>query len=282
MSIANKWGFPDLGFGMGLRTVHYSHILQHWPAIDFFEIIVENYMGSGGRPIYMLEQIAERYPVMLHGVSLSVGSTDPVDFEYLKLLKNLINLVKARWVSDHLCWTGILGRNTHDLLPMPLTEESLTHVTQRVKVIQDFLEVPLVLENPSTYLEWAQDQLTEWDYLNALTAEADCGLLLDVNNVYVSSYNHGFSAQEYIQKISAQHVVYHHLSGHTNNGTYIVDTHDDHVIDEVWALYTQCYQRMGGRSTMVEWDAEIPPFEVVHAEVLKAAACRKPVVTSVG
>ena len=177
--IANKWGFPDLGFGMGLRTVHYSHILEHWPKVDFFEIIVENYMGSGGRPIYILEQIAERYPVLLHGVSLSVGSTDPVDFEYLKLLKNLIRLVKARWVSDHLCWTGILGRNTHDLLPMPLTQESLEHVSRRVQVIQDFLEVPLVLENPSTYLEWAQDQMTEWDYLNALTAETDCGLLLD-------------------------------------------------------------------------------------------------------
>lgn len=282
MSIQNKWGFPDLGFGMGLRTVHYSHILEHWPKVDFFEIIVENYMGSGGRPIYLLEQIAERYKILLHGVSLSVGSTDPVDFEYLKLLKNLLGLVKAQWVSDHLCWTGILGRNTHDLLPMPLTEESLEHVTRRVKIIQDFLEVPLVLENPSTYLEWAQDQMSEWDFLNALSASADCGLLLDVNNVYVSSYNHGFSAQEYIQKIAADRVVYHHLSGHTNNGTYIVDTHDDHVIDEVWALYRQCYQRLGGRSTMVEWDADIPAFEVVHAEVLKAARCRKPAEVKVG
>jgi uncharacterized protein (UPF0276 family) len=220
-------------------------------------------MGSGGRPIYLLEQIAERYKIMLHGVSLSVGSTDPVDFEYLKLLKNLIGLVKAQWVSDHLCWTGILGRNTHDLLPMPLTEESLEHVSRRVKIIQDFLEVPLVLENPSTYLEWAQDQMSEWDYLNALTASADCGLLLDVNNVYVSSYNHGFSAPEYIQKIAGDRVVYHHLSGHTNTGADLVDTHDDYVIDEVWALYTQCFQRLGGRSTMVEWDADIPAFEVV-------------------
>lgn len=276
MSIQNKWGFPDLGFGMGLRTVHYPHILQNWPQVDFFEIIVENYMGSGGRPIHILKQIAERYPVMLHGVSLSVGSTDPIDFEYLKLLKEIMGVVKARWVSDHLCWTGILGRNTHDLLPMPLTEESLEHVTRRVKIIQDFLEVPLVLENPSTYLEFAGDQLTEWDYLNALTSAADCGLLLDVNNVYVSSYNHGFSAEEYIQKIDGTRVVYHHLSGHTNNGAYIVDTHDDHVVDEVWQLYTRCFQRLGGRSTMVEWDAEIPAFEVVHAEVMKAAVCRRP------
>ncbi|MBT9587675.1 DUF692 domain-containing protein [bacterium] len=276
MSVQNKWGFPDLGFGMGLRTVHYPHILQNWPEVDFFEIIVENYMGSGGRPMHILEQVAERYPVLLHGVSLSVGSTDPVDFEYLKLLKTLVGVVKARWVSDHLCWTGILGRNTHDLLPMPLTQESLEHVIRRVKIIQDYLEVPLVLENPSTYLEFAGDQLTEWDYFNALTAASDCGLLLDVNNVYVSSYNHGFSAEEYIQKIDPERVVYHHLSGHTNNGTYIVDTHDDYVIDEVWQLYSKCFQRLGGRSTMVEWDAEIPAFEVVHAEVMKAAACRRP------
>lgn len=273
-ALGNLWGFPDLGFGMGLRTVHYPHILKHWPEVDFFEIIVENYMGSGGRPMQILDQIAERYPILLHGVSLSIGSADPLDFEYLRLLKGLADRVRAKWVSDHLCWTGILGKNSHDLLPMPLTEESLGHVARRVRVVQDYLERPLVLENPSTYLEFAQAQMSECQFLNRLASLADCGLLLDVNNVYVSAYNHGFSAEEYIDGVNAERVVYHHLAGHTNHGTHLVDTHDDHVVDEVWRLYQRCFARMGGRSTMVEWDAEIPGFEVVHSEVLKARSMR--------
>ena len=274
MSFQNKWGFPDLGFGLGLRTAHYSYILEHSPKVDFFEIIAENYMASEGRPAYVLDRIAEQYPVIVHGVSMSVGSTDPVDFEYLGLLKRLARRVKAEWVSDHLCWTGVLGRNTHDLLPLPLTEESLRHVVSRVKTMQDFLEMPIVLENPSTYLEFSDNQMAEWEFLNQMSQQADCGLLLDVNNVYVSSFNHGFSALEYIDKIDGGRVVYHHLSGHSHCGDHIIDTHDDHVIDEVWELYHQCFRKFGPRSTLVEWDAEIPAFEVVHAEALKAARYR--------
>ena len=260
---------------MGLRTVHYAHILEHWPKVDFFEVIAENYMGSGGRPLQILDRVAERYPVMIHGVSLSVGSTDPLDFEYLRLLKELADRVGAPWISDHLCWTGVLGRNSHDLLPVPLTDESLKHVAERVRQIQDYLERPLILENPSTYLEFSRNTWSEWDFLNELCARSDCGLLLDVNNVYVSAFNHGFSAEEYLDKIAPERVVYHHLSGHTNYGTHILDTHDDHVIDEVWALYRRAFQRLGPRSTMVEWDAEIPAFDIVHAEVLKARTCRQ-------
>jgi uncharacterized protein (UPF0276 family) len=203
-----------------------------------------------------------------------VGSTDPLNFNYLALLKSLADRVRAPWVSDHLCWTGVLGRNTHDLLPLPLTDGTLHHVAARVRQIQDVLERPLILENPSTYLEFSHNTWHEWDFLNELCRLSDCGLLLDVNNVYVSSYNHGFSAEDYIDQIDPTRVVYHHLSGHTNYGTHILDTHDDHVVDEVWTLYRRAFQRIGPRLTMVEWDAEIPAFEVVHAEVLKARTCR--------
>jgi uncharacterized protein len=277
---SNKWGFPDLGFGLGLRTVHYQHILRNWPEVDFFEVLAENFMSSEGRPTAILEAVSERYPIVVHGVSLSVGSTDPLDMDYLGRLKNLARSVKAQWVSDHLCWTGVVGRNTHDLLPMPLTDESLAHVISRVKMIQDFMEMPLVIENPSTYLEFKVDQWKEWDYLNTLCREADCGLLLDVNNIFVSGHNHGFDVHEYVDAIDPDRVVYHHLAGHSNHGNYIIDTHNDHVVSEVWDLYARCYQRFGARPTLVEWDADIPPFETVHAEVLKSRLYRDQAVAS--
>lgn len=267
---AARLGLPNLGLGIGLRTPHFPHILTQNPAVDWFEIISENFMDSGGRPRHVLNQIAERYSVVMHGVSLSVGSTDPLNFDYLGRLRKLAREVKALWVSDHLCWTGVAGRNTHDLLPLPLNEESLAHVAARVRTIQDFLERPLVLENPSTYVEFTTSTMPEWEFLARLAADTGCGLLLDVNNVYVSSVNHDFDPAEYIRGVPRDRVVQFHLAGHTHCGTHIVDTHDGPVVDPVWDLYRLAHQHTGGAATLLEWDAKIPPFAEVHAEVLKA------------
>jgi uncharacterized protein (UPF0276 family) len=274
-STRNRWGFPDLGVGVGLRSVHFAHILSHWPAVDWFEAISENFMDTGGRPLHVLEQVAERYPVVLHGVSLGIGNTDPLDREYLRKLKELATRVRARWVSDHLCWTGVAGRNTHDLLPMPYTEQALRHTVARVREVSERLERPLVLENPSSYVEFAASSLPEWEFLARLAEEADCGLLLDVNNVYVSSFNHGFDPLAYLEAIPAERVVQYHLAGHTNKGTHIIDTHSDHAIPEVWELYRRAWERSGPVATLYEWDENIPSFEVVHAEARKAIARRE-------
>ena len=267
---APRLGHDHLGLGVGLRTVHFNHILEHWPAVDWFEIISENFMDSAGRPRYVLEQIAERYPVVMHGVSMSIGSTDPLNFDYLTKLRRLAAEVKPRWISDHLCWTGVLGLNAHDLLPIPLNEETLAHVVARIRTVQDYLERPLVLENPSTYVTFAQSTISEWEFLARMSAESGCGLLLDVNNVYVSSVNHDFDPHEYVANMPGERVVQFHLAGHTNCRTHLIDTHDDHVIDPVWELYRLAHRRTGGVSTLLEWDARIPEFPVVHAEVLKA------------
>lgn len=265
-----RLGYEHLGLGVGLRSVHYPYIMQHWPAVDWFEVISENYMDSQGRPLHVLEQIAERYPIVMHGVSMSIGSSDPLNMDYLQKLKRLANIVNARWVSDHLCWTGVLGRNSHDLLPVPLNEETLAHVVGRIRTVQEVLERPLVLENPSSYIEFAASTMPEWQFLSEMASQADCGLLLDVNNVYVSSINHDFDPVEFIRNVPHQRVVQFHLAGHTNMGTYCIDTHDGPVIDPVWALYRLAYELTGGVSTLLEWDASIPPFEEMHAEVLKA------------
>ena len=265
-----RLGHPHLGFGLGLRTVHYPYILKHRPPVDWFEIISENYMDSGGRPRYVLEQIAERYPIVMHGVSLSIGSSDPLNFEYLDKLQRLAKLVDASWVSDHLCWTGVAGRNSHDLLPIPLTEAVLRHVAERVRIVQDKLERPLVLENPSTYVTFACSSMPEWEFLSRLTDATDCGLLLDVNNVYVSSRNHDFDPEEYLRSIPHDRVVQFHLAGHTDLGTHCIDTHDGRVVDRVWELYRLAHELTGGVSTLLEWDAQIPSFPEVHGEVLKA------------
>ncbi len=268
--LAANLGLPHLGLGVGLRSVHFPYILEHEPDVDWFEVISENFMDSQGRARYVLEAIAERYPVVMHGVSLSIGSTDPLNFEYLGKLRRLADEIKPHWISDHLCWTGVLGLNAHDLLPLPLNEETLEHVIERVNVVQDFLERPLVLENPSSYVTFAGSTLPEWEFLAQLAAATDCGLLLDVNNVYVSSVNHDFDPREYIENVPHRRVVQFHLAGHTDCRTHIIDTHDDHVIDPVWELYRLAHQRTGGASTLLEWDAKIPEFPVVHAEVLKA------------
>jgi len=265
-----RLGHQHLGFGIGLRSVHYEHILKENPRIDWFEIISENYMDSQGRPRYVLEQIAERYPVVMHGVSLSIGSSDPLNFDYLGRLKRLAADVNAGWVSDHVCWTGVAGRNSHDLLPLPYNEATLRHVVERIGIVQDVLERPLVLENPSSYVTFAESTMEEWEFVTRLAEEADCGLLLDVNNVYVSSVNHDFDPVEYLRNVPGERVVQFHLAGHTNCGTHCIDTHDGHVIDPVWELYQEALRLTGGVSTLLEWDSGIPEFPVVHNEVLKA------------
>jgi len=268
----NRFSLPNLGIGVGLRTVHYAHILEAKPDVDWFEILSENYMETKGRPLDFVDAVAGRYPVAMHGVSLSIGSTDPLDRDYLRDLRALRDRIGARWVSDHLCWTGAAGKNTHDLLPMPFTKEALNHVVDRVRAVQDFLGAPLALENPSSYLEFEQSTMTEWDFLAEVAERADCALLLDVNNVYVSSYNHGFDPANYLAAVPFDRVVQLHVSGHTSYETHIVDTHIGPVIDPVWELLGEAYVRSGsdGVSVLLEWDAEIPTFEETHAEALRA------------
>src|SRR5436190_6877713 len=215
-----RFDLPNLGVGVGLRSVHYGHVVDEKPAVDWFEIISENFMGVGGRPAWFLEQIAARYPIVMHGVSLSIGSTDPLDRGYLAALKELARTTKAHWVSDHLCWTGVARRNIHDLLPLPYTEECLRHVVARIREVQDVLERPLVLENPSSYVEFKSTTMSEWEFLARMAEDADCGLLLDVNNVFVSSFNHGFDPYEYLAGIPAERVVQFHVAGHTHKGTH--------------------------------------------------------------
>ena len=268
--MANRWGFRDLGIGIGLRTVHFGEILGGSPEIDWFEVLSENFMDTGGRPLHILDRVVERWPVALHGVSLSIGSTDPLNLDYLGRLKALAARTRAHWVSDHLCWTGVLGRNTHDLLPMPYTDEALRHTVKRVRAVQDILERPLVIENPSSYVEFAASTLTEWDFLAALADEADCGLLLDVNNVYVSAFNHGFDPNVYVDALPAERVVQFHVAGHTNRGTHIIDTHSDHALAEVWELYRRAWARTGPTATLYEWDEDIPELDVVLREAHKA------------
>lgn len=261
---------PKLGLGVGLRSSHFSHITQHWPEVDWFEAISENFMDSGGRPGYIIRQIAERYPIVLHGVSMSIGSSDPLNRDYFNKLKTLANDIKAVWVSDHLCWTGSVGINSHDLLPLPLNEDTLKHVAERVNQAQDMLERPLILENPSTYIGFKDSTMSEPQFLHALTELTNCGLLLDVNNVYVSCFNDGTDPLDYLKHFPFESVVQMHLAGHQHCGTHIVDTHDGPVCDDVWALFRLAWQQTQGTSTLLEWDGDVPAFDVMHQEVLRA------------
>lgn len=270
---ADRLGQPWLGFGVGLRSCHFAHILAHRPQVDFFEIISENFLGQGGFARHVLAEVATTYPVVMHGVSLSIGSSDPLDMDYLRQLRALADDIGAAWVSDHVCWTGVLGLNTHDLLPLPLTEESLRHVVDRIRIVQDVLERPLVLENPSTYLGFVSSTMTEWEFLSRMADDADCGLLLDVNNVYVSARNHEFDPCTYIRALPAQRVVQMHLAGHSDRGTYVIDTHDQPVADPVWELYRFATDLLPKVSTLVEWDEHVPPFEDLLAELNKTRQC---------
>lgn len=265
-----RLGLPDLGFGVGLRTAHFAYLEAESPDVDWFEAISENFLDSRGRPRWVLDWIAERYPVVLHGVSLSIGSTDPLDLDYLAKLKRLAQDVGAAWVSDHVCWTGVAGVNSHDLLPLPFTEACLAHVVGRIRAVQDVLERPLVLENPSTYLTFTSSTMSEAEFLSRMTMEADCGLLLDVNNAYVSGTNHGLDPAELVLSLPRDRVVQIHLAGHTHMGTHVVDTHDGPVAEPVWDLYRLALARYGPVSTLLEWDDRIPPFPTLAAEVGKA------------
>jgi hypothetical protein len=261
---------PHLDFGVGLRFPHLRYIKEHWPAVDFFEIISENFMESRGYRRHVLGSIAEHYPIFMHGVSLSIGSTDPLDFEYLARVRQLADGVCAVWVSDHLCWTGVAGINTHDLLPIPFTEASLAHVTRRIRIVQEFLDRPLVLENPTTYVGFVGSTLTEWEFLTRMVEATGCRLLLDVNNVYVSSVNHDFDPVEYVRSLPHKQVVQMHLAGHTDVGTHIVDTHDGPVADCVWELYRLASELVGPVPAVLEWDDRLPSFPELQAEVGKA------------
>lgn len=265
-----RLGYPNLGLGVGLRSAHFAYLMENTPDVDWFEVIPENFMDSHGLPRHVLERIAASYPVVLHSLSLSVGSTDPLDIDYLRRLDELAGETGAVWLSDHVCWTAVGGVNTHELVPIPFSEESLAHVVQRVRVVQDFLQRPLVLENPSSYVTFARSTMSEAEFLARMAEEADCGLLLDINNVYVSSVNHEFDPVGYLRSLPHNRVVQMHLAGHHDVGTHVVDTHDRPVADAVWELYDTAVQLIGPVSTLLEWDDNLPPFPEVHAEVLKA------------
>lgn len=265
---------PDLGVGVGLRAAHFDHVLAEWPAVGFFEIIAENFLDTRGRPRRVLERIAERYPIAMHGVSLSIGGTDPLDRDYLRRLRALVDAIRPHIVSDHLCWTGVAGRNTHDLLPLPLNEETLAHVAVRLRAVQDILGRSILLENPSTYVAFRASTIPEPEFLARLCEEAGCDLLLDVNNVHVSAFNNDFDPVAYIDAIPPARVAQLHLAGHLDEGTHLLDTHDRAVPDAVWALYRRACARFGPVSTLIEWDDQIPPFPILQAEAEKAKAER--------
>lgn len=265
-----RLGLPQLGLGVGLRNKHFNHLLHNPPVVDWFEIISENFMDDFGFARHVLMHIRKEVPVVMHGVSLSIGSTDPLNTDYLRRLKELAHVVEPSWISDHLCWTGVAYTNTHDLLPMPLTEESLLHVCTRVMQVQDFLQRQLVLENPSTYLQFKASTMHEWEFLSELAKRTGCGLLLDVNNVFVSAHNHGFDAMHYIENLPHNHIVQMHIAGPTDCGNLLIDTHDQPVPSAVWALYKKAQELTGGVSTLLEWDANIPDYPDLVEELFKA------------
>ena len=258
---------PFLGFGLGLRTEHYNAILETKPHVDWFEVLSENYMIPGGKPLHYLDRIRADYPVVMHGVSLSIGSTTPFDENYLRDLRQLADRIEPAWISDHLCWTGVHGQNMHDLLPLPYTEETAKHVAERVEIVQDYLGRQILLENVSSYASYVDSTMTEWEFIALICEKADCKLLLDVNNIYVSSYNHQFNAKTFIDGVPQNRVQQIHLAGHHNHGDYIIDTHDAPVIDPVWDLYSHALQRFGAISTMIERDDNMPELEELVEEL---------------
>jgi uncharacterized protein (UPF0276 family) len=266
----DRRAFPRLGVGVGLRRPHYTHVLDARPAMDWFEVIAENFMVDGGRPLAVLEAVRANYPIVLHGVSLSVGSTDPLNRDHLRRLAELARRFAPAWISDHLCWTGVGGRNLHDLLPLPYTDDVVTHVARRVRDTQDMLERHILIENVSSYLSYTNSTLTEWEFLTAVAETADCGILLDINNIFVSAFNHRFDARRYIDAIPIDRVVQFHLAGHSDHGAYLLDTHDHPIRAEVWELYEYAVRRFGPVATLIERDDNIPEFDELQAEALEA------------
>lgn len=290
MNFRERHRIPDLGIGVGARTKHYPVLFgdaphtqsldgiaaegQGAPAIDWLEVISENFMVAGGRPLANLDRLRETRRVVTHGVSLSIGAASPLDVDYLKRLKAVVERVDAPFFTDHLCWTGIAGVDVHDLLPLPYTEEALAFIAERIRRVQEFVGRPFGLENASSYLSFTSSEMPEWEFLSRLAEKADCGILLDCNNVYVSARNHGFDPGAYIDAVPADRVIQMHLAGHTDKGGYLLDTHSDHVCEEVWALYRQAIRRTGPVSTLVEWDESIPEWPVLEAEAALARRAR--------
>jgi uncharacterized protein (UPF0276 family) len=261
---------PFLGFGLGLRRQHYEYILEHRPRLDWFEIISENYTVPGGRPLHTLDRIRADYPMVMHGVSLSIGSSDPLDERHLSDLRTLAERIEPAWISDHLCWTGVGGHNAHDLLPLPYTGEALAHVTERILRVQDRLRRRIAIENVSSYMSFRHSEMPEWEFLAAVAETADCGILLDVNNIFVSAFNHGFDAQRYLEAMPADRIWQFHLAGHSDHGKFLLDTHDHPIRPEVWALYADACRRFGRVSTLIERDDNIPELPELLVEVEEA------------
>lgn len=259
-----------LGFGLGLRPEHYEAVLASAPRVDWFEVITENYLVPGGKPLYYLDRVRERFPLVMHGVSLSIGGVDPLDWTYLRELKALARRAAPEWISDHLCWTGVDGVNLHDLLPLPCTEEALRHIARRVGEVQDYLGRRILLENVSSYVTYRSSGMTEQQFLSELAAEADCDLLLDVNNVYVNSVNHGFDPYAFLCNIPAERVRQLHLAGHRRQGRRLIDTHDAPVAEKVWSLYTLAARRFPHAAVMIERDGDIPPLATLVDELDRA------------
>jgi uncharacterized protein (UPF0276 family) len=269
---ANQFNnFTEYGIGIGLRVPHYRHILEKKPVVDWFEIISENFMCDGGRPLEVLDQILEQYRVVQHGVSMYFGSAEKPNREHLKRLKRLVKRTNTPWLSDHLCWGSVDGTYTHDLLPMPYTRAVARHTARKIRYIRDFVEVPICVENVSSYAEYHQSNMTEWEFLAEVAEQADCGILLDVNNIYVSSQNHGFNPYDYLNHIPHHRVGQIHIAGHSKFEKFILDTHDHPVLDPVWRMYAQAIKLCGNTATLLEWDDRIPTFNEVHREALKAA-----------
>jgi uncharacterized protein (UPF0276 family) len=275
MKSRNRWKLPDLGIGVGLRTPHFAHILAREPDVDWFEILSENFMHTGGRPMQVLDQIAARYKIVMHGVSMSIGTTDAIDWQYMRELRELAERVHAVWLGDHVCWTGVAGRNNHDLLPMPYTEASLKHLVARIRAVQDFFGRPLVLENPSTYLTFASSNIPEHEFLARMAEDSDCALLVDVNNVYVTCRNHDLDPHAWLAGMPWERVVQIHIAGHTDHGTHCIDTHIGPVPDPVWELYAEAIRLGGSRATLLEWDEHIPDFATVHRDAKRAERFRR-------
>lgn len=276
----NKMNIPNLGIGVGLRIPHYAEIFSDEPAIDWFEIISENFMVDGGKPLDYLERILDRYPVVQHGVSMAIGSPDPIDFAYLKKLKALAKKTKTPWISDHLCWGRVANAHFHDLLPLPYTQEVINYVAERARIVQDFLEIPFALENLSSYVAFKDDEMPEWEFYSAIVEKADIFMMLDVNNIYVSSRNHGFKPSDYYGHLPLERVLQIHLAGHSDKGPYLLDTHDNYVCDEVWKIYADVYPKTRGVSTLLEWDDNFVSFQQTWDEALKAKQFQESLATA--
>ncbi len=260
--------YPHLGFGLGLRKEHYHSILETSPDVDWFEVLTENYLVPGGKPLYFLDKISEKYPVVMHGVSMSIGSSDPINIDYLSQVKDLSNRIDAKWISDHLCFTGVDGVNAHDLLPLPYTEETIKFVSEKIRQTQDYLGQRILIENVSSYITYKQSgDMTEWEFVTAIAEESDSLMLLDINNIFVSAFNHGFDPLQYLDGVPAERVQQHHIAGHTQYDGYIIDTHDHDVVEGVWELYAEAVKRFGDISTMIERDDNIPELPEVLKEL---------------